>query len=120
VVKCLWVYCHVVVFIVVLQDGLHPQGEPRCAGVISVACNMLTQDVPQQVAEIPETIVRNDTAKWERAAHRLNGSQIPFVAAGAVTDTQTLESMGHTQDLSNAFQECLHVQSKNGFVITDC
>ena len=67
--------------------------------------DMLAHDAPVQVEEIRDAVDRNDAAKLERAAHRLKGSLLPFVAARAMPVAQSLETMGHTHELSNALQE---------------
>jgi HPt (histidine-containing phosphotransfer) domain-containing protein len=62
----------------------------------------LDEDVPRLVADIHAAVERQDAAKLERAAHRLKGSLVPFVAPSAIKAAQILETMGHAQELSNA------------------
>ena len=63
---------------------------------------MLNEDAPQQIANIGDAVEEQDAGKLKRAAHRLKGSLIPFVATWAIRAAQSLETMGHTEDLSNA------------------
>ncbi len=66
---------------------------------------MLEEDAPQLISEIRDAVDRKDAAKLERSAHRLKGSLVPFVAPAAIKAAQTLETIGHSQELSNASDE---------------
>jgi CheY-like chemotaxis protein len=67
---------------------------------------MIDEIAPRLVADIRDAVEEQDAVKLEHAAHRLKGSLIPFVAPAAINAAQTLEDMGHAQDLSNALDEC--------------
>jgi two-component system sensor histidine kinase/response regulator len=69
--------------------------------------SMMEDIAPRLVAEIHDAIEQNDAAKLQRTAHSLKGSLIPFVAAVASDAAQSLETMGHVGDLSNASQAYL-------------
>jgi len=67
--------------------------------------SMLDEDAPRLVAAIHDAVDGQDAAKLERAAHRLKGSLLPFVAPSATKAAQALETMGHAKELSNASVE---------------
>ena len=63
---------------------------------------MLNEDAPLQIGNIRDAVEGRDATKLKRAAHRLKGSLIPFVAPWAINAAQSLETMGCTENLSNA------------------
>ncbi|MEX1223952.1 MAG: ATP-binding protein, partial [Pirellulales bacterium] len=73
---------------------------------LSELAAMLIEDAPGQVADIRDAVDRRDPAALERAAHRLKGSLIPFVASETSQAAQSLETMGHNHNLANALDEC--------------
>jgi signal transduction histidine kinase/ActR/RegA family two-component response regulator len=71
----------------------------------SVLAAMFIEDAPRQVADIRDAIETRDSVALERASHQLKGSLLPFAASKAAQAAQTLETMGHTQDLAHALDE---------------
>jgi two-component system sensor histidine kinase/response regulator len=74
-------------------------------GNLNLLCEiatMLDEDAPQLVANIHAAVDGQDATKLERAAHRLTGSLLPFVAPSATKAAQALEAMGHANELSSA------------------
>ncbi|HEX4145110.1 MAG TPA: response regulator [Pirellulales bacterium] len=74
-------------------------------GFLRELAGMMSEIAPRLVAEIRDAVEERDAAKLEHSAHRLKGSLIPFVAPAAMKAAQSLETMGHAHDLSNAAEE---------------
>ena len=80
---------------------------------------MLCEDAPGQVAEIRGAVEGNDAGRLQRAAHRLKGSLVPFVAPLAIRVAQSLETMGQDLDLTNAPDACHHLDVEIQRLLTE-
>ena len=94
-----------------------PRNSPRAGGMAAVfqhfdsdvgflreLAALLEEIGPPVLAEIRDALERRDAGRLEQAAHRLKGSLIPFVAPAAMNAAQSLEDMGHVDDLSKALE----------------
>jgi signal transduction histidine kinase/DNA-binding NarL/FixJ family response regulator len=67
--------------------------------------SMLKEEAPQSLTEIKTAIDTENAGQLDRAAHKLKSALVPFVATAAVQSAQTLETMGHENNLSEADRE---------------
>ena len=70
--------------------------------------NLFLEDLPQNVAQIRESIVKNDASGLERAAHGLKGSVGNFGAKRAFEGAYGLEVLGkegRIDEANGAFAE---------------
>ena len=86
---------------------------------LSELAAMLCEDAPQQVAEIRDAVEGGDAGRLQRAAHRLKGSLVPLVAPLAIRVAQSLETMGQDLDLTNAPDECHHLDVEMQRLLTE-
>jgi signal transduction histidine kinase/HPt (histidine-containing phosphotransfer) domain-containing protein len=73
---------------------------------------MLSEESPQQVADIRAAVEGRDADRLEHAAHQLQGSLGAFAAPAASAIAQVLETMGQTGDLANAADECCLLEAE--------
>jgi HPt (histidine-containing phosphotransfer) domain-containing protein len=69
--------------------------------------------------EIRESVEHRDAHRLERAAHRLKGSLIPFMATTASTALAELEAIGRSQNLTNADQEFRQLEQRMDDLLHD-
>ena len=70
--------------------------------LLTEIADLFIHDSPKLLAEIQESVVRGDSLRLERAAHRLKGSAGNFGARTVYEKASRLEEMGREKDLRHA------------------
>lgn len=79
----------------------------RVSGDVDLLREMVTiftMEYPPLLAELEAAIESSDTARVEKAGHRLKGSLVQFSAHTAAATAARLENMGKTKSLEGALE----------------